>query len=78
MNTNRTTVLAIDPTDEHIEAVIEVETDGKLTIMSSDIKGYLKAHSGYAIKHYGRAVKRLLQRRYVTSNGAARVLTVWA
>ncbi len=59
------------------EALIDIEHDGTLSILTAYRPGYGSAHIGYAHHHFGRPAAKELERRYICSNGAERVLTCW-
>lgn len=58
-------------------ALIEIEHDGTLSIVTEDRAGYGSAHIGYAHEHFGGPALRELEHRYTTQTGALRVLTCW-
>lgn len=59
-------------------ALVEVEPDGTLSILTEDRTGYGSAHIAYAHDHFGGPALRELEHRYISEAGAHRVLTCWA
>lgn len=59
-------------------AEIETESDGAVTILSNDGRGYRSAHRDYARKAFGnRALWCMNRLTWINSGGARVVLTRW-
>jgi hypothetical protein len=58
-------------------AEVEVESDGSLSILSNDGRGYRSAHRDYAQQHFGKALWCMNRLTWVNASGVRVVLTRW-
>ncbi|WP_280452629.1 hypothetical protein [Nocardia cyriacigeorgica] len=58
-------------------ALIDLEPDGALSILTEDRKGCGSAHIAAAYNHFGGPAMKELEHRYTSATGYPRVLTVW-
>ncbi|NKY35429.1 hypothetical protein HGA13_20490 [Nocardia speluncae] len=60
-----------------LPALVDLEADGALSILTEERYGYGSAHIAAAHKHFGGPATKELEHRYLSATGRARVLTVW-